>query len=126
MLEKIIIPRSDDNPQIVLDAENSTFEISGVCNICEVGELSNKVLAWLDEYAKQPNPQTNFVFKMDYFNVPASKVLLDIMSKLEHIKENGSDVKISWLYHPENPDMMEAGDEYEEMVEIPFEKICVN
>ncbi|MBU0488170.1 MAG: DUF1987 domain-containing protein [Bacteroidetes bacterium] len=126
MPEKMAILPGENVPKVILDAETSRFEISGVCNPQNIREFSNTILSWLDEYSKQPNGKTNFVFKLDYFNFPSSKLLLDIMSKLENLNEMGNEVIVSWCYNKEDEDMKEAGDEYEGMVNLPFEKICIN
>ena len=41
----------------------------------------------------------------------------------EEIMEAGHDVLIKWHYHEEEEDMLEAGEEYADIVEIPFEYV---
>jgi hypothetical protein len=42
---------------------------------------------------------------------------LDVLSALEEIKG----IKVSWYFHDDDEDMEEAGQEFSELVEIPFE-----
>ena len=43
--------------------------------------------------------------------------------KLEELHENGNDVLIKWYYPDDDEDMQEAGEEYAEIVDVPFEQI---
>ncbi len=72
---------------------------------------------WLDQYAGSPNDTNTFVFKLEYFNTASSKLILDVLSKLEDIKG----AKVMWYFHEDDEDMEEAGEEFSELVEVPFE-----
>ena len=60
---------------------------------------------------------TTFVFKLEYFNTASSKLILDVLYALEDIKG----IKVRWYFNEEDEDMEEAGQEFSELVEIPFE-----
>jgi hypothetical protein len=60
---------------------------------------------------------------LSYFNTASSKIILDILLKLEEIRNNGANVEIKWHYSSDDEDMMEAGEEYAEIVDIPIELI---
>ena len=81
------------------------------------------VLNWLNEYAENPNKKTVFNFKLTYFNTASSKLLLDILMKLEEMHEKGHDVLIRWHYPEDDEDMEEAGEEYADIVDVPFEQV---
>ena len=72
---------------------------------------------WIGQYATEANAATEFVFKLEYFNTASSKLILDVLSALEEIKG----MKILWYFHDDDEDMEEAGQEFSELVEIPFE-----
>ena len=57
---------------------------------------------------------------MTYFNTASSKIILDILMKLEELHEAGNEVMIEWHYEEDDEDMQEAGEEYSEIVEVPF------
>jgi hypothetical protein len=108
---------TEDTPKIILDKTNGIFEISGRSLPEDTAEFYKPVLEWLDTYAGAPKPTTNFTFKLEYFNTASSKLILDILSKLESI----SGTTISWYFHEDDEDMEEAGTEFSELVEVPFE-----
>jgi hypothetical protein len=108
---------TEDTPKIMLDKGNGIFEISGRSLPEDSAEFYRPVLEWIEQYAAAPNPATDFTFKLEYFNTASSKLILDVLSALEDIKG----MKISWYFHEDDEDMEEAGQEFSELVEIPFE-----
>ncbi|HPX04605.1 MAG TPA: DUF1987 domain-containing protein [Tenuifilaceae bacterium] len=122
-METIKIMGTDDTPTVILDAENDIFEISGRSLPEDVTAFYDPILNWLDEYASSPNAKTAFNFKLVYFNTASSKLLLDILMKLEQMHEDGKDVVVKWFYPEDDEDMQEAGEEYADIVDVPFEQI---
>ena len=120
-MDVIDIAATDETPKVVLNAENGTFEFSGKSLPEDVTIFYNPILAWLEEYSESPNDKTNVIFKMDYFNTASSKLILDILMKFEEINEDHEGVTIEWFYREDDEDMEEAGDEFSDIVDIPFE-----
>ncbi len=122
-MEVIKIQGTDDTPTVTLEADKGLFEISGRSLPEDVTVFYAPILSWLDDYAGSPNPKTVFTFKLVYFNTASSKLLLDILVKLEKIHEDGHDVLVKWCYPEDDEDMKDAGEEYSEIVDIPFEQV---
>jgi hypothetical protein len=122
-METIKIQGTEDTPKVTLDKEKEIMEISGRSLPEDVASFYDPVLTWLDEYAQSPNKKTVFNFKLVYFNTASSKLLLDILMKLEEIHEAGHDVLIRWHYPEDDEDMEEAGEEYSDIVDVPFEQV---
>jgi hypothetical protein len=122
-METIKIQGTEDTPKVILDKESELMEISGRSLPEDVASFYEPVLTWLDEYAQSPNKKTIFNFKLIYFNTASSKLLLDILMKLEEIHEAGHDVLIRWHFPEDDEDMEEAGEEYADIVDVPFEQV---
>lgn len=122
-METIKIQGTEDTPKVTLDKEKEVMEISGRSLPEDVASFYDPILSWLDEYAESPNAKTIFNFKLVYFNTASSKLLLDILMKLEEIHEAGHDVLIRWHYPEDDEDMEEAGEEYSDIVDVPFEQV---
>ena len=125
-METLKIEASDDSPQVLLDQEDNQFEISGKSLPEDVVDFYQPVMDWLKEYRKKPNARTEFNLKMIYFNTASSKLIMDILMIFEEMVEEGHDVVIRWHSMQKDEDMQEAGKEYEEMLEIPFEHLTYN
>jgi hypothetical protein len=122
-METIKIQGTEDTPKVILDKEKEVMEVSGRSLPEDVASFYDPILSWLDEYAGSPNKKTIFNFKLVYFNTASSKLLLDILMKLEEIHEAGNDVLIRWHYPEDDEDMEEAGEEYADIVDVPFEQV---
>ena len=80
---------------------------------------------WLDEYVKDPAPQTQLVVYLDYFNTTSSECLLDMFRKLEIIQENGKEVNVCWKYDEDDETMMDSGQIFQSMLKIPFKLLKI-
>jgi hypothetical protein len=122
--EKIEIKGNQDTPGVIFDKENNKFELSGRSFPADANLFYLPLLKWLDDYkALGRNEQLIMNVKMEYFNTASAKMLLDIFFKLEDMAEVGFDVQIKWYYLEEDDDMLEAGEEFNDIVEIEFELI---
>jgi hypothetical protein len=122
-MNPIIISATDDTPGIRLDAASEIFEITGRSLPEDVTKFYKPILDWIDEYAQTPNAKTVFDFKLSYFNTASSKIILDILMKLEGMHEAGTNIAIKWHYPSDDEDMMEAGEEYSDIVGVPIEMV---
>jgi len=122
-MQVIKIQGSDDTPTVTLDKENNIFEISGRSLPEDVVAFYQPILDWLTEYASDPLDKTVFNFKLEYFNTASSKLLLDVLLKLEDLKNDGHDVLVRWYYPDDDEDMLDAGTEYADIVDVDFEHV---
>ena len=122
-MEAMNLVGTDDTPNVILDAANSKFELSGRSLPEDVAAFYKPILTWLENFAETGPDKITFDFKLNYFNTASSKMILDILLKLEEMNEDGDKVNIRWHYPSNDEDMKEAGEEYADMVEIPFEMI---
>ena len=122
-MEVIKIVGTDDTPSVTLDVANEIFEISGRSLPEDVAVFYEPILDWIDRYSEEATGKTIFNFKLVYFNTASSKMILDILLKVEEMHEAGKDVLVRWHYPEDDEDMEEAGEEYADIVDVPFEQI---
>ena len=125
-MDVIKIMGTDDTPSVTLDAGNNVFEISGRSLPEDVAAFYNPIIDWMEKYNQSPLPKTVFNFKLVYFNTASSKMLLDILMKLEELHNAGKEVLVRWHFAEDDEDMKEAGEEYADIVDVPFEQISVS
>lgn len=137
-MEPLNIPPTEHTPEVVFDIEKiekgkHVFEVSGESKPEDVKSFYEPVLGWLDalrNYLKayEDKAQENhkrkirLKFRMNYFNSSSAKYLFDIIQKMEEINKycHNTNVKIIWLYHPGDTDMLESGEEFKSMTRLPF------
>lgn len=119
-MDALKVEATHDSPLIDLNPNNGIFLIEGKSYPEDTIDLYLPVVDWLEEYSENPLPKTIMKFKLDYFNSSSYKALLNILLKLEKAHGGASNVLVEWHYHTKDRDMKEAGEEFAELVELPF------
>ncbi len=122
-METIKLQATQDTPGVILEKKTGIFEFTGRSMPEDSGLFYEPILEWVEDYCKNPNPITVVTFKLVYFNTASSKLILDILSKFEEMHAAGSKVLIKWYYPEDDEDMQEAGEEYADIIDVPFEHI---
>jgi hypothetical protein len=122
-MEPINIEGSPKTPSIKFDVEKGILEIKGRSIPENSIEFYKPLVDWLDEYSKDPVNKTQVNIHLEYFNTSSSKCILDVFKKLEAIHKAKHDVSIFWYYEEDDEDMLEAGEDYESIIRIPFKMI---
>jgi hypothetical protein len=120
-MTELNIEATSATPQISLNKQLGKFLLKGKSFPEESRSFYAPLFTWLEEYAKTPNEETLFEFKMEYFNSSSSLIILEILNLLDSIHKTGKKVTISWGYLDIDEDMLEAGEEYADLVSLPFE-----
>ncbi|MDZ4847569.1 MAG: DUF1987 domain-containing protein [Chitinophagales bacterium] len=120
-MNQLNLEGTNKTPTISFHAETGTLEIKGRSIPENSVEFYAPLFLWIDAYVAQPKGDTRVLVQLEYFNTSSSKCLLDIFRKLEPLHQSAkSKVTVSWLYEEEDEDMMEAGDDYQTIVKLPF------
>ena len=122
-MEAITIEGTPKTPTIEFDATSGVVSIKGRSIPENSVEFYKPMVDWLDEYASSPKEKTEVNIQLEYFNTSSSKCILDVFKKLEIIKNSGSNVVINWYYEEDDEDMLEAGEDYQSIINVPFEMI---
>jgi hypothetical protein len=85
-------------------------------------EFYKPLIDWMEAYTKSPASETNLHIQLEYFNTSSSKCLLDLFKRLEGLSGKAT---IHWYYEQDDEDMLEAGEDYEAIISVPFKMIEV-
>ena len=122
-MKTLEIKQTSNTPGITLDQTQGRFKFQGKSFPENTADFYEPVLNWLAEYGKTPNKNTTVEMQFDYFNTSSAKMILEVFKKIKEIKDAGSEVLVRWKYLSMDEEMQEVGEEYEYMVDIPFEYI---
>jgi hypothetical protein len=122
-MEPISIEGTPKTPTVKFDANDGVIEIKGRSIPENSIEFYKPLVDWLEEYKNDPLPMTKVNIQLEYFNTSSSKCILDVFKKLETIHKAKHDVEINWYYEEDDEDMLEAGEDYESIIRIPFKMI---
>jgi len=125
-MNPLVIPETIDSPAVNLDKEKQIFEIKGKSLPENVNIFYQPIIDWLTEYFKNPNEETILHFKLDYLNTASSKALLSLFLVIEEAIKNGKKAQVKWYYEEDDEDMKNIGEEYADIIQIPFEIIQID
>lgn len=123
-MENINIEGTPKTPTVNFKKEDGVMEIKGRSIPENSIEFYKPLIDWIEEYGKSPKAQTEVNIKLEYFNTSSSKCILDVFKKLESIN-SGTAITINWYYEEDDEDMLEAGEDYQAIINIPFKMIEV-
>jgi hypothetical protein len=124
-MDKITIEGTSKTPTIIFDSETGLLELKGRSIPENSIEFYKPVVESLDKYAIDPQDKTSVNIHLEYFNTSSSKCILDLFKKLEAIHKTGKEVVINWYYEEDDEDMLEAGEDYQAIIKVPFKMIEV-
>ena len=123
MSNRIEIRERDDSPYVKLDASEGYCIISGKSYPPDVSKFYEPLIDWLEGLKNKNIKDLTFNFKLDYYNTASSKMMLDMLYKLEEISQNGTKIVVNWYYPDDDEDMLDAGEEFDRLVELKFQHI---
>jgi len=83
-------------------------------------EFYNPILIWLDEYVATPVEKTVIKVNLEIFNTSSSKYILEIFKKMKALHVEKKDIVVEWYYDEDDEEMMETGEDYEDVTGLPF------
>jgi hypothetical protein len=119
-MEAYYLEATPKTPKIDFNPDADTFLISGRSIPENSIEFYKQLLDWLDNYVQNPLESTTFEIKLEYFNTSSSKCLVEIFRKLERIHDQGKKISVEWYYDEEDEDMEESGEDFKEIIKVPF------
>jgi len=122
-MDTLLIEGTPKTPTVRFDGSKGSVEIKGRSIPENSIEFYKPLVDWLEAYAKEAKPQTQVNIQLEYFNTSSSKCILDVFKKLEAIQKINQGVTINWFYDEDDEDMLEAGQDYESIIRIPFKMI---
>ena len=122
-MEELNIEGTPKTPTIRFDMKSGEMLIKGRSIPENSIEFYKPLTEALDAYADSPQSETKVNIQLEYFNTSSSKCILDVFKKLEKINAGGSNVTINWHYEEDDEDMLEAGEDYEAIINVPFKMI---
>lgn len=119
-METLHIEATEETPEIILDAENNKFSISGRSLPEDSVAFYEPVFDWLGKYVEEATNDIDFEFFMEYFNTSSAKQIAKIFLQLEKLSETVF-VQVIWKYKKNDVDMMASGMRFSKLLSLEFE-----
>jgi hypothetical protein len=123
-MEIIRIEKTNNTPSIYIDEANMLCRIEGSSYPEDAYEVYQHVLDWLSRVGDNINSELVVEFDYDFLNSISHKKVWQILHELKQFYKNGKSVKVVWYYDEADDDIMEAGEDLAELMNIPFELVA--
>ena len=118
---EVYIKGTVETPEIVLNKNDGELKFSGRSMPEDAKEFYTPIKEWINQYASNPTLGTRVVFAYEYFNTASSKMVMELIEEVKKIGANDPQLNVEWHYLEDDDDMLEAGEDYEEIVGVEFQ-----
>ena len=119
-MEKVFIEPTRTTPLVMFDPDEGLLEMKGRSSPENSIQFYQQILDCLDEFANTGGEAIVANMAFEYFNTSSSKCLFDVFKRLNKISETGRDITINWYFEEGDDDMMEAGEDYSDLLDLDF------
>ena len=109
----------------ILNAKNGELLIKGMSRPEDVLSFYKPVFDWIAEYLKNPFESTTLNFKLKYHNSASAKIVCRIINQFDPLYKSGKKVQVKWFYADSDDDILESGEDYKSLTDVPFELIKI-
>jgi len=113
-MENYIVPATKYTPRIELHFNDKYLRIEGDSWPENAMEFYQPLFFKLDEYFSFEGQSLNIDLFMDFINTSSSKMIDDMVKKLQTFFQKGHEIKLQWFY-PEGD--MDCKDKFETLLE---------
>lgn len=117
-MQVIKINPTKTTPAVLLDPHKGVFKLYGRSSPENSIDFYYPVKSTLSTDLRSKSLDVNI--RLDYFNTSSSKCLYDLFRVIKKLRENGTEVRILWYYQPDDEDMLEVGEDYSDLLDLPF------
>ncbi|MCK4662916.1 MAG: DUF1987 domain-containing protein [Bacteroidales bacterium] len=125
-MEIIKIEGTEDTPLIILDNINNVFRIIGTSTPENVIEFYAPVVDWINKIENTLSGELICEFYFKYLSSSSHKIIYDILNKLEILAKKGHEITILWKFLIIDEDMQEVGEDFSELVNLPFQFVSID
>jgi len=118
-MDNIIIPGTPKTPEVSFIAEARTLSLSGRSIPENSIDFYASLIAWADTLCSSDGV-VEVNINLEYFNTSSSKCLMDLLKRIE---SSNVEAHVNWHYEADDEDMLEAGEDYDAIIDLPFKLI---
>ena len=119
-MERIFIEPTRVTPLINFDPQEGLLEIKGRSSPENTIQFYQPLMDVLDDFLDESENGITANIAFEYFNTSSSKCLFDLFKKLGKLENDDRDLNINWFYEEDDEDMMEAGEDYSDLLDLEF------
>jgi hypothetical protein len=119
-MEKFLLIASERHPEIRLS--DGLISIKGHSIPKNPRKIYKPVLQWVKAYVKNPEPHTEVLLQIDFFDSTSTKAIFDILKTLAICQNTNDEIEMifKWFYLKEDDSTKEMGKFLESKLDVTF------
>jgi len=81
---------------------------------------------WIDEYIEVPADITCVDINLEYFNSASARTIIHILQKIIHVQLKNKKFIFNWYYEEGDEDILERGEYFAAVLDVPFNFIKIS
>ena len=118
--------KTTSTPYVLVDEGNSYLKLEGRCFHENAGAFFKEINDWLDGYLSTDFKTFTFDNELNYFNSSTTKLLLDMLLKMDKHSSDENKVIVNWITTDDNEIMIECGEDFQEELEALEFNLVIN
>lgn len=119
-MRSINLKSTEDTPQVEYLGGDNVLKIFGRSLPEDAWSFYEPVIEWASVYSPSTTDTALIIeLFLEYFNSSSGRYILELLSTLE--KKGSSNVKVVWKAEEDDDLMVEKGEEFSSLVDLPFE-----
>jgi len=107
------------------NVETGSITLEGVSYPQDSAEFFEPISDWLSRYINEIDSAIILKVKVSYLNSSSTKFLFELIDKMEAYFIKGGVASVKWYYLEDDEDIKEAGLEFKEDLDLPFEMVSL-
>jgi hypothetical protein len=124
-MEETRIKPTKTSPEIIMDPAGF-IRIRGRSIHENVNMFFMPVFTWIAEYIENPAEITSVEMKLEYFNSASAKIFIQLLQKLTYVSLKNKKLVLNWYYEDGDEDILERGEYFASILDIPFNFIKIS
>lgn len=120
----LLLKPTRNTPYVLIDYLRGTVEFKGRSSPQDAISFFRPIFRSLGDLKGQS--KINVVFNMEYFNTSSAKCIFNVFRDLSEMTKKGANVHVDWMYDEFDDDMMEVGEDIEDLTSLDFNFLPYN
>ena len=118
-MKELNLKATRNTPEIHLNP-NGMIKIKGRAIHENATVFFEPILQWINNYIKNPAPETIVDLQLEYFNSSGAKILVHILQKVAYVSLMNKKFSINWYYEDGDEDILERGQFFSSVLNVKF------
>lgn len=118
-MNELKLTATKNTPEVFLNPDG-IIRIKGRSIHENVNEFFSPIESWITSYIEAPAEMTKVDMALEYFNSASAKIFIHLLQKLTYVSLKNKRFVFNWYYEEGDEDILERGEYFSTVLDVPF------